>query len=153
MAQTNLLKHFEDKIMPEPNTGCWIWIGAILKKGYGAFGFRGKVQNAHRVAYTLYVDEIPDGLLVCHHCDNRACVNPQHLFLGTSLDNTLDMMRKRRHNPVKGESNAHAKLTENDVRLIRKRAIDHSRQEIASVFKISISHVDKIINRRKWKHI
>lgn len=71
------------------SSGCWLWRGA-LSNGYGHFGFMGRVVKAHRFAFMLYKDKIPPGLLVRHSCDIPACVNPEHLILGTRKDNTLD---------------------------------------------------------------
>ena len=80
---------FWDGCIPEPNTGCWLWLGFISPDGYGT-------RLAHRRAWELARGPIPDGMLVCHRCDVRHCVNPDHLFLGTHLDNMRDMIRKGR---------------------------------------------------------
>jgi len=90
---------FLSRIIPEPNTGCWLWEGGSRGgKGYGQFNPRGKNFAAHRFSYQLHVGEIPKGLSVLHKCDTPACVNPEHLFLGTQTDNMRDRAAKKRDN-------------------------------------------------------
>lgn len=77
---------------------CWNWIAGKSDKGYGSFCYNNKNYPAHRASWTIHYGRIPDGLLVCHKCDNPQCVNPNHLFLGTHRDNARDMVRKDRRN-------------------------------------------------------
>ena len=80
---------------------CWIWNGAIRgNSGYGSFNVNGKIESSHRISYKLFKGVIPMGICVLHRCDNRLCVNPDHLFLGTQGDNMKDMFNKGRMNPL-----------------------------------------------------
>lgn len=103
---------FLDKIEPEPNSGCWIWIGSRGRQGYGHFWWGGKCLKAHRASYMLHVGEIPPGLDIMHRCDNPSCVNPEHLRAATTRENVQDMWAKGRGRPARRAANGNARLTE-----------------------------------------
>ncbi len=151
--KSNVLDRFENKLMFEPNTGCWIWTSALSDKGYGLFRLSGKNVRAHRFSYTLYKGQIYKNLQVCHTCDTPCCVNPDHLFLGTLQDNMEDMRRKQRKPKQFGENHSHSRLTNNIVLEIRSLSNNMSHIEISNKFSISRRHVRDIINRKSWPHI
>jgi hypothetical protein len=111
-----LKQRFDEKVSPS-EFGCWLFIGAT-SGGYGSIKHKGKSLRAHRVSYELHFGEIPEGMHVMHKCDNPACVNPQHLSLGTHLDNMRDMYSKGRRKPATGMKNGAAKITESMARRI-----------------------------------
>lgn len=118
-----LMKRFEDKYVPEPNSGCWLWVGASMDNGYGVFYVGHEtLMLAHRASWTIRSGiPVPDGLLVCHHCDNPVCVNPDHLFLGTAKDNVIDCVAKGRSKLLRYDfMRPLQKLTLEDVADIRR---------------------------------
>lgn len=135
---------------------CWPWLACQSSNGYGKFRFGGKPEWAHRVAWQLVHGDIPLGVCVCHHCDNPACVNPNHLFLGTKADNTHDMMAKGRANFTGGsrvgEDNPNSKLTEKQVLEIIEldRAKEIPRREIAKRYGICRTHIYDILSGERW---
>lgn len=100
----DLASRFEEMFIPEPNSGCWLWFGATVPDGYGSFGIAtNKTEKAHRVSWKLHKGPIPPDKHVLHTCDNRCCVNPDHLWLGTNEDNVADRVLKgRSYHPPKG---------------------------------------------------
>lgn len=148
---------FHESYIPEPNSGCWIWLGAARgSMGYGSIRINNRNVVAHRFSWKIHNGEIPEGLLVCHKCDNVSCVNPDHLFLGTAKDNRQDMFRKGRQNckgpsNLKGDKNPSAKLTAGEAREIRVSTMKIN--EIASKYNISRSTIFRIRNGKLWKSI
>lgn len=133
---------------------CWTWTGSLDGKGYGQVNVGGKPRRSHRVAWGLITGKVPSRkVFICHHCDNPKCVNPKHLFEGTSKDNTQDMMKKGRHKYItrRGEQHSRAILTEREVIDIRKRIEKgEALKEIAEKFKVSLSTISAIKHKRKW---
>jgi hypothetical protein len=149
---------------------CWIWNGTIEKNGYGNVSISGIDYKAHRVAFVSANKKQPGLLMVCHSCDNRRCVNPNHLFLGTAEDNMIDMVKKGRacdgtwlinhlkknpHKRPRGSSNKNSKLTESVVLIIRKEGVANceSYSHLSKKYSISESTVRRVIKRQIWKHI
>lgn len=132
---------------------CWNWTGYVTSDGYGRMGYDGRVEGCHRVAYQLVVGPIPEGMCVCHRCDNRRCVNPSHLFLGTNLDNMVDKTNKERQ--ARGETHPRAILTE--AKVIEMRRIYAAggiiQAELAKHFGVSPGTVGCIVSRHTWKHL
>lgn len=140
---------------PDPVTGCREWTRARTAAGYGAVNWNGKVVLAHRLAYTRAVGPIQAGKFVCHRCDNPACVEPSHLFVGTQRDNMRDCAAKWRTNAPKGEACRSAKLTEIAVAEIRQRYAAWNRKcslrKLASEFGVDHKTIFRIVSGRGWR--
>jgi hypothetical protein len=164
------------------SSGCVLWSGQIDACGYGRLQVDGLSRLAHRVAWELVNGPTPDGLCVCHRCDVRNCVLVDHLFLGSNADNMRDMAHKGRANnraailvmrahperrargdrsgarlhpeKFRGENAGSAKLTENQVREIRRLAESGvTRKDISSMFGVNPSNISHIVLRRNWAHV
>lgn len=135
------------KAQPVTESGCWIWIGSLTAKGYGQVSWHGSNEKrAHRLFYELHVGPIPLGVCVLHKCDTPACVNPDHLRLGSKTENAKD--RDSRGRMARGERNGRAKVTEADVLAIRASCRPVS--ELADEYKVNVRD---IIKRRTWRHV
>lgn len=165
IATTAREKPMGDRLLewstPVTETGCWLWLGASDNRQfpflpYGQIWFRGRTLRAHRISYEHFVGVIPKGMLVLHKCDVPLCINPDHLFLGTHRDNTMDMIRKGRFEKVlemfhRGENSHYSKLKNAQVLAIR----DDPRIQnvIARDYDICQKMVSNIKRRKAWRHI
>lgn len=163
-ATTSDEKRFWSKVI-EDESGCWLWQGGRAH-GYGTFGISGKTVRAHRIAYLWAHGTIPDGLEICHHCDVRNCVRPDHLFAGTRSDNMWDMSNKGRnamqrhpersalrrgYRQVCGSEQGSAKLTEADAAEMRERAArGESAASLGRAFNVHASTAWRVIHWRRY---
>jgi hypothetical protein len=150
-------------------TGCWDWKAYKDKYGYGVWCTGSHQSNTrryiktHRLSYEIFKGSIPDGKLVCHTCDNRSCVNPDHLFCGDWNDNVQDMVSKGRNkiiiNPMKGSKNGKSKLSENDINFIRSNHFSVNKitglttSKMACLFDVDRTTIQRIMARRGWRHV
>lgn len=153
--QMGRLKVSYEKYVIRNEDGCWGWKGTPSKP-YGSLQYGGKYKtiSAHRASWLLHKGEIPEGIFVCHKCDNPRCSNPEHLFLGTPTDNVLDMFKKGRHPIYKGENAPQARLNESQVTQIKQLLeTDKSLTQIAKMFGVHIVTIHDIKYKKTWNHI
>ena len=155
-----IIKRFILKTRKMENS-CIEWTGCIQANGYGRATIAYHTDYAHRHVYRLFKGNIPNGMDVCHSCDNRRCVNPEHLFLGTRADNMADAVKKGRQArgeslsvQRRGEKHYAAKLKDKDVldiRVLRESGVEIP--HLAIIFKTSKDNISHIIRRKSWRHI
>lgn len=149
----------EEKYMPEPMSGCWLWLRGCHRDGYGTVQDKKKTRLAHRVFFEYYCETIPVGKVVRHKCDTPACVNPKHLQLGTQADNVADSVKRNRVNRepnlrTQGIRNSGAKLTEDAVLELRRLfALGVKTKELGKIFGIHQGTAYCIAYRKLWKHV
>lgn len=148
---------FWSKVERRGSNDCWPWTAAVRRpdEGYGAFWLNGRHQPSSRVAYMLTKGDVPEGMVVCHRCDNPPCCNPGHLFVGTPKENDADRVAKGRQ--ARGSGNGFSKLTEEQVRIIKAaklpgRAPYGYRAKLAEQFGVSRATITDVWSRR-WTHI
>lgn len=146
------LASFWAKVDKNGPNGCWVWTASRKPNGYAQFYSRGRMHRAHRLAWTLMGRELPaKGLELAHRCHNRICVNPEHIYVATHLENIQDGVRAARH--AHGERMSTAKLTEANVLEIRSLRGKELSKSIAARFGVQASHISNIWTRRLWKHL
>lgn len=131
--------------------GCLEWQKGLSKSGYGTIKVDRKKWYTHRLAWTIIKGAIPNGLLVCHHCDNPKCLNIDHLFLGTNKSNMQDMSKKKRYPNRSGTKNPRTRLTDADVLAIR--ASSDRGTVLAKRYGVAPTTISHILTRRRWNHI
>lgn len=145
-SEISRVERFMFKLIPEPNSGCWLWLTSVTDDGYGQFAWDGRTIPAHRASFMLFHGPIARGSQIRHLCDNPSCVNPDHLLIGTAFDNVQDRIRRGR--------SAKKKLTPSDVLDIRRRyALSVGITTIATAYGVAYNSIWAIVTGRAWKHI
>ncbi len=160
-------KVFWDKVLiPDSQHNCWLWQGNVLQSGYGRIKISGTTWRAHRLAWMLKYGTIPNGLLICHTCDVKRCVNPAHMFLGTHADNHADRNRKGRQakgdrngsrlhpeRMPRGEAHGMSRLTTQQVVEIRQKYAHREKSQAAlgDEYGVNQTHISRIIRQVNWK--
>lgn len=156
MISKSAEERFLQNISVNSSNGCWEWTAGREKTGYGFFTVRSRKFRAHRFSYEMHKGEIPEGLLVCHSCDNPSCVNPDHLWVGTQKDNMEDKVRKGRSSF--GELNGAAKYSAHQVRFIRRTISIYGRKyglnkKLGSRLNIKPCYIGEIARGLVWKKV
>jgi hypothetical protein len=148
-----LLERFERLYIPEPNSGCWLWLGSLAGEGRATIRLDKKMINGSRASWLLFKNHIPlpKNIHILHTCDMPSCVNPDHLWLGSHADNMRDCEKKGRRFHLFGEGHSLAKLTEADVLEIRTGAL--SSEGYAQKFGVHLRTIFKAKSGETWKHL
>lgn len=144
-----LLEALHERSAVNEQTGCREWLLSTNHRGYGQMRWAGKVRRTHRLAWLAERGPIPDGMQVCHHCDNRRCINVDHMFIGTNADNVADRHRKGRSYLGSGERHPDAKLTWEKVAEIRQSS--ETNRMLAFVYGVSPRTIRSIRHCETWR--
>ena len=139
-----------NSVLCMPGTGCWEWQGH-LNQGYGDTSLFGKKMRAHRASWIAFRGEDPGDKFVCHHCDNRRCINPDHLFLGTASDNAIDAVKKNRWRSGGRLGEPNAKLDPEKVRYIRQSPLNA--HQLGRELGVNYCTILGVRNGRTWRHV
>jgi len=141
-----------NKINIKGENECWEWVSGLTEAGYGRMRINHIKYMSHRIVWELTFGSIPNNLCVLHHCDNRKCCNPKHLFLGTHIDNVIDKVNKNRQQKLSGELNGRHKLIFKEVLEIRNLYLtgEYFQKDIAKIFGITQATVSSIILFKTW---
>lgn len=149
---TSLPDRYWSKVDEPDNNGCWLWNAGKLTSGYGIYTIKHENFVATRISYEDVHGKVPDGLFMLHHCDVRACVNPEHLYAGTKKDNVDDMYRRKRANNIRGTTVHNSLLNEDVVREMRHMRSEYGATfvDIADYFGVSKSTASHAITGINW---
>ena len=147
-----LADRISEKITYEPTSGCWLWTGGLSSYGYAAMQINKMQRLVHKIMFERCNGEVPDGGILCHTCNVRSCVNPNHLYVGTPASNYHDAVAANRH--PHGDTHGHAKLSEVDVRDMRRLYADGmSLTAIALTFGVTRPTATKACKGASWQHV
>ena len=145
---------FFARVIQTPKTECWLWTGGLTPNGYGKLMVDGKMMVTHRYSWKIHYGNIPEGMCVCHKCDVRTCVNPNHLFLGTVQDNVNDRENKGRGRRLHGIFGCNNILTEEQAMIAKAcPEIRGAVTKIANAFNVHIATISAIKHHITWKHL
>lgn len=144
-------ERFIGKYRVNQASGCWEWVASTVRRGYGVFRLSSdRHVSAHRASWEIFNGPIPAGLFVCHHCDNRKCVNPSHLYLGNHDENMRDARLRGRM--ARGSRNGNSALTEAQV--LRIRGLAHlPRRDVAKMFGVGVGTIQRVVSKQVFAHV
>lgn len=148
----SMLDRITEKVTYEPNSGCWLWTGGLSSYGYGATQFQGRQLLMHRVVFEMYNGAVPGTGVLCHRCNVRSCVNPDHIYIGTAQSNVMDAVRSGRH--AHGTTHGCSKLSDCKVRQMRElSATGMTYADIAKRFGVARPTAAKACKGMSWQHV